>query len=201
MIKKSMTGLLIVGFISASLLFTSACQKKVEVAPGPTDAEIQAQKDKEAAEAKARAEAEAKARADAEEAARLERMRQDEMRAQAEAKAAMEAMESEKIYFDWDSSELKSDAQDILTKKAAWLKANSSYSLEIDGNCDERGSTEYNLALGARRAEAAAKFLNALGIASDRIKTVSYGEERPAVTGHNEAAWSKNRRDEFKLIR
>ena len=95
---------------------------------------------------------------------------------------------------------MKSNAQEILTRKADWLKANGNYKLKIEGNCDDRGSTEYNLALGGRRAEAAAKFLNALGIASSRITTISYGEEKPAVEGHNEAAWSKNRRDEFKLI-
>ena len=108
-------------------------------------------------------------------------MRAEEEARQRAAEEAMAAVESEKIYFDYDSSELKSDAQDILTKKATWLKANGDYKLKIEGNCDERGSTEYNLALGARRAEAAAKFLNALGISSDRITTVSYGEEKPAV--------------------
>ncbi len=199
MIKKTMTGLLIVGFISASLLFTSACQKKVEVAPGPTQEEIDAQKK---AEEEARLKAEEEARR-AEEAARLaeqERIRAEQERAAREAREAMAAMESEKIYFDYDSSELKSEAQEILTKKAAWLKANRDYKLKIEGHCDERGSTEYNLALGARRAEAASKFLNALGISSDRITTVSYGEEKPAVEGRNEAAWSQNRRDEFVLI-
>ena len=197
MIKKSTTGLLLVGLISALLLFTSACQKQPPAPTGPTPEEIAAQKKAEdearaAAEEKARAAAEARARAEAEARARAE----DEARAKAEA---MAAVESEKIYFDFDSSELKSDAQEILTKKATWLKANGDYKLKIEGNCDERGSTEYNLALGARRAEAAAKFLNALGISSDRTTTVSFGEEKPAVEGHNEAAWSQNRRDEFVL--
>lgn len=200
MIKKTMTGLFIVGFVSASLFLTSSCQKQPEVAPGPTPEELaEQQRLKDEAKAKADAEA-AKAKADAEEKARLERMRLEKERAEQAARDAMASVESEKIYFDYDSSELKSEAQEILTKKAAWLKANSGYSLKIEGNCDERGSTEYNLALGARRAEAAEKFLNALGIASDRLTTVSYGEEKPAVTGHNESAWSQNRRDEFKLI-
>jgi len=199
MIKKSMTSLLIAGFITASLLFTSSCQKKVPVAEGPTQAEIDAQKKAEeeaarkAAEERAAAEAAAaKARAEAEAAKAAEAARM--------AQEAMAAMESEKIFFDYDSSELKSEAQDTLTKKAEWLKANRDYKLKIEGNCDERGSTEYNLALGARRAEAAAKFLNALGISSDRITTVSYGEEKPAVEGHDESAWAQNRRDEFVLI-
>ena len=113
--------------------------------------------------------------------------------------AAMAAVESEKIYFDYDSSELKSEAQEILTKKAEWLKENGDAILKITGHCDERGSTEYNMALGSRRAEAASKFLNALGVSSDRLKTVSMGEEQPAVAGTGEAVWSKNRRDEFEL--
>ena len=188
MIKKSMTGLLIVGFITASLLFTS-CQKPVEVAPGPTAEEIAAQR-----------QAEEDAARKAAEAAALERKRAEEARLAREAREAMAAMESQKIYFDYDSSELKPDAQEVLTIKAAWLKANRSSKLKIEGHCDDRGSTEYNLALGSRRAEAAAKFLNALGISSDRITTVSYGEEKPAVDGKDESAWSQNRRDEFVLI-
>ena len=202
MIKKSMTGLLIVAFITASLLFTSSCQKKVK---GPTPEEI-AQRNAEA-EAKAKAEqeaADAKARAEREVAmakARAEQEAEDaKARAEQEAREAMAAMENEKVYFDYDSSELLPDAQDILTRKAAWLKDHSDYKLKIEGNCDERGSTEYNLALGARRAEAAAKFISALGVSSDRLTTISYGEEKPVALGHNEAAWAQNRRDEFVLM-
>jgi len=109
--------------------------------------------------------------------------------------------ESEHIYFDFDRSELKPVARVILNKKAAWLKANPDLSIRIEGNCDERGTNEYNLALGERRANAAWKFLNALGISGDRMDTISYGEEKPAVMGHDENAWSKNRRDEFKIIK
>lgn len=113
----------------------------------------------------------------------------------------IKAFESEHIYFDFDKSELKPDARAILTKKAEWLRANPTFKIRIEGNCDERGTNEYNLALGERRADAAWKFINALGISGDRMTTVSYGEEKPAAQGHNEAAWSKNRRDEFKLIK
>ncbi|MBN2420550.1 MAG: peptidoglycan-associated lipoprotein Pal [Deltaproteobacteria bacterium] len=200
MVKKSMIGMLMVGFITAMLLFTLSCQPKPTIEPGPTQAEIDAQNAQKEAEEKARLERERQEQAAADEAARLERIRQEQQRAQEAAQAAMAAIEAEKIYFDYDSSELKSDAQEILTRKADWLKDNSDYKLKIEGHCDERGSTEYNLALGGRRAEAAAKFLNALGISSNRITTISYGEEKPAVEGKNEAAWSKNRRDEFVLI-
>ena len=111
----------------------------------------------------------------------------------------VKAFEAEAIYFDFDKSDLKPAARAILEKKAGWLRTNSSYKLKVEGNCDERGTVEYNLALGERRAKAAVKYLNALGIAADRMTTISYGEERPADPGHNEAAWSKNRRDEFRL--
>jgi peptidoglycan-associated lipoprotein len=113
----------------------------------------------------------------------------------------IQMFENEKIYFDFDRSELKPEAQAVLKKKAQWLRDNPDFSLRIEGHCDERGTNEYNLALGERRANAALKFLNALGISTHRMSTISYGEERPAMQGHNESAWSKNRRDEFKLTK
>jgi peptidoglycan-associated lipoprotein len=109
------------------------------------------------------------------------------------------AFEAEGIYFDFDKSEIKPEAKAILEKKAAWLRANPSYKVKIEGNCDERGTNEYNLALGDRRAKAAQKFLNALGISMDRMSTISYGEEKPGCKEKNEKCWSKNRRDDFKL--
>jgi len=135
---------------------------------------------------------------------KAEEERQARLREQAMAQKlrdAIQIFEYEKIYFDFDKSELKPEAQAVLKKKAEWLKTNSAFSLRIEGHCDERGTNEYNLALGERRADAAMKFLNALGISGDRISTISYGEERAADPGHNEGAWSKNRRDEFKLIK
>lgn len=102
------------------------------------------------------------------------------------------------IYFDFDQSELSSDARAGLQANANYMKSNPNVSVTIEGNCDERGSAEYNLALGKRRAEAAYKYLADLGIATSRMSTVSFGKERPAVDGHNELAWAKNRRDDFK---
>jgi peptidoglycan-associated lipoprotein len=109
------------------------------------------------------------------------------------------AFEAEGIYFDFDKSEIKPEAKAILEKKAAWLRANSSYKVRIEGNCDERGTNEYNLALGDRRAKAAQKYLNALGISMDRMSTISFGEEKPVCTEKNEKCWQKNRRDDFRL--
>jgi peptidoglycan-associated lipoprotein len=102
------------------------------------------------------------------------------------------------VYFDFDQSDLSADARSGLQANANYLKSNASVNVTIEGNCDERGSAEYNLALGKRRAEAAFKYLADLGVATSRMSTVSYGKERPAVEGHNELAWAKNRRDDFK---
>jgi peptidoglycan-associated lipoprotein len=103
----------------------------------------------------------------------------------------------EDIYFDFDRSTLKPAAQDNLTKKADWLRANPNATITIEGNCDDRGTNEYNLALGDRRADSAKAFLVDLGIAASRITTVSYGEERPVCTQQTEECWAKNRRDHF----
>lgn len=104
----------------------------------------------------------------------------------------------DKIYFDFDSSNLSKSSRDILSRSAEILmKDQKDAIVRIEGNCDERGSAEYNLALGERRAKAAAKYLTALGVQAERLFVLSYGKEKPAVQGNDEAAWSKNRRDEF----
>jgi len=102
------------------------------------------------------------------------------------------------IYFDFDKSDLRADAREGLQSNATYLKSSSSTQVTIEGNTDNRGSNEYNLALGKRRADAAYKYLVDLGIESSRMTTVSFGEEKPAVEGNNELAWAKNRRDDFK---
>ncbi len=98
------------------------------------------------------------------------------------------------VYFGFDSAALDPRARQTLSRQAAFLKMNPSIKVTIEGHCDERGTREYNLALGERRASAARDFLLAQGIDAARIRTVSYGKERPAVEGSNETAWSKNRR-------
>ena len=109
--------------------------------------------------------------------------------------------EAESTYFDFDKSFIKLEYRPTLHEKAAFLKDYPEMRARIEGNCDERGTNEYNLALGERRANSAKNFLVSLGIAADRIEIISYGEERPRALGHNEAAWSQNRRDDFVLIR
>lgn len=106
----------------------------------------------------------------------------------------------DKIYFDFDSSSLSESARNTLTKNAAILMKESSAKIRIEGNCDERGSAEYNLALGERRAKAAQQYFITLGVKPDRLSTISYGKEKPAVDGSDEAAWAKNRRDEFVVV-
>jgi peptidoglycan-associated lipoprotein len=103
----------------------------------------------------------------------------------------------EPIYFDFDRSELRSEAREVLNQKAEAMRQFPDIRVRIEGHADERGTVEYNLALGERRAEAARQYLIDLGIDPDRMTTVSYGEERPAVPESNEAAWAQNRRDEF----
>jgi peptidoglycan-associated lipoprotein len=115
--------------------------------------------------------------------------------------AAENSISSKKIYFEFDSSELSAEAQTVLKEIAAVLQSSPSYSLDISGHCDERGTIEYNLALGERRARSAKNFLVSLGITGDRISTISYGEEKPVDTASTEEAWAKNRRDEFLLIK
>ncbi len=106
----------------------------------------------------------------------------------------LEGYSGDRIYFAYDSSELSTDARDLLAKQAKWLAAYPSVRISVEGHCDERGTREYNLALGERRASAVKNYLTALGVASYRVKTISYGKERPAVGGSGNSAWSQNRR-------
>jgi peptidoglycan-associated lipoprotein len=101
------------------------------------------------------------------------------------------------IYFEFDKFNLKPEAREALKKYAENLTQNKNHRVLIEGHCDERGTTEYNLALGERRAKEAMKYFVELGIDGKRIKTISYGKERPLDPGNNEEAWAKNRRDHF----
>jgi peptidoglycan-associated lipoprotein len=104
------------------------------------------------------------------------------------------------IYFDFDKYDLRAGDREILNLNAMVLKENSTVRIRIEGNCDERGTVEYNLALGERRASAARDYLINLGIDSNRISIISYGKERTKYPGQNEGAWSKNRRDDFVIV-
>ena len=99
----------------------------------------------------------------------------------------------DRVYFDTDMSSIREDGRTTLAKQAEWLKRYTNYPITIEGKCDERGTREYNLALGERRANAARQYLVAQGVPADRVKTISYGKERPEAVGSDEGAWARNR--------
>lgn len=111
------------------------------------------------------------------------------------------SLDFETVYFDFDSYEIRSDARPALRENADAISAGAGggATITVEGHCDERGSNEYNLALGERRANAVKRYLVDLGVPSSRLRTVSYGEDRPSVQGHDESAWRYNRRAEFSL--
>lgn len=163
---------------------------------GPTPEELARQDSIEAARrAQARADSiEAARRAEEE---RLARERAEAIRAET---AAARAILEEMIHFDYDRSAIRTEAENALMRKVAVLRANPEVRVRIAGHADERGSIEYNRALGQRRAEAAKDFMVGFGIADGRIETVSFGEDRPLVNASNENAWAQNRRDEFTIV-
>jgi peptidoglycan-associated lipoprotein len=196
--KRSLALVGIIGLVVAFSVFSvMGCAKKAvvqeetvsmqEAAPAVVD---------DSAADKAKEVAAMKEKAAQEEAARLLAEKEKAMK-EAAASAAKEEKTLLDINFDFDQYTLKPEARDILKGNAAWLTKKTGSRLTIEGNCDERGTTEYNLALGQRRAEEAKKFLVELGIDEKIIKTISYGKEKPLDPGQNEEAWAKNRRDHF----
>ena len=115
--------------------------------------------------------------------------------------SAADAYEFVNVYFEFDKHRLTSETQELLTAHAGMLLENPAWTLRIEGHCDERGTVEYNLALGEKRAGAVLEFMTSYGVDSSRIRTVSYGKERPVDMGHTETAWAMNRRCEFHLNR
>jgi len=166
----------------AGLFFTVSCAKKEVVSDAGTVKQAPATPPDDAA-ARAKADAEAKAAA----------------AAAAKIAAARKQFENEDIHFDYDKSDLTAAAKTLLKDKAAWLTANASAAVTVEGHCDERGTTEYNLALGERRATAVKAYLVDLGIAAARMNTISYGEEKPLDTGKTEIAYAMNRRAHFAI--
>jgi peptidoglycan-associated lipoprotein len=118
-----------------------------------------------------------------------------------ESKSAAQPMVSlDNIYFDFDSFILSANARETLSRNAQQIMKEGSINVQIAGNCDERGSDEYNLALGEKRAKAAMNYMTTLGVPAGRLSTISYGKEKPIDPGHDEAAWAKNRNDQFTII-
>ena len=104
------------------------------------------------------------------------------------------------IYFEFDQATLTDMAKDTLVRNAEWLRSNANARVQVEGNADERGTNEYNLALGERRATVVKSYLTSLGVDGGRLVVISYGEERPAEAGHGEDSWAKNRRVDFKTM-
>jgi peptidoglycan-associated lipoprotein len=109
-------------------------------------------------------------------------------------------LQNRTIYFDFDSSEVKADYNGLVAAHARYLASNPSIRVRLEGNTDERGSREYNIGLGERRAQSVRRALTLQGVTDAQITTVSYGEERPVCTEHNEACWQQNRRDDFRIV-
>ncbi|MCK5163960.1 MAG: peptidoglycan-associated lipoprotein Pal [Desulfobacula sp.] len=185
---------LVMAILVAGLFFTVSCAKKTVVTDTTT---IEDQEKVEAAtDAKAAAQAEAERIAQQ----KLEdQMAGEKALKQAKAMAAKKRFENQDIHFEYDSSDLSSMAKMVLKEKAAWLKANYSAAVTIEGHCDERGTTEYNLALGERRASTSKSYLINLGVAASRLNTISYGEEQPKDSSETESAYRKNRRAHFAI--
>ncbi|PYO72431.1 MAG: peptidoglycan-associated lipoprotein Pal [Gemmatimonadetes bacterium] len=192
---KSVSLLLALG-LGAAVIAAAACGGN----PAPqnttpavdTAAENQRMRDSIAA---AQAERERQEREAADRAARQREADAAAGRASEEVRNTLASM----IHFDYDKSNIRSDDMGTLDQKVAILQANPELRIRIGGHCDERGSDEYNLALGNRRAQSAKQYLVSHGIDASRIETQSWGEEKPLVDGHDESAWSQNRRDEFEI--
>jgi peptidoglycan-associated lipoprotein len=172
----------------AATLLVGACKKEPPPPPpgptGPTAEELERQRIADSIRA-------------AEEAARL--AREAEERAAREARERARTILTQRIHFDFDMSEIRPDAEQVLRQKVEILRASPNVQIRIEGHCDERGSNEYNDALGNRRAQAVVDFFTNFGLDPSRFTTVSFGEDRPLVRASNEEAWAQNRRAEFVI--
>jgi peptidoglycan-associated lipoprotein len=197
MIQKNWTVLALTLALALLVTFSvsSCAKKKISSQPATTTTEEEAQR---------RAEEEARQRELTRQQALQEENLSDESLSQEMAGqrtgSAKNIFENEDVYFEFDSIRLAPDAQEILTKKAKWLRANPAATITIEGHCDNRGTNEYNLALGEGRAQSARAFLVDLGIKSSRLNTISYGEERPIERSQSEQGWARNRRAHFVII-
>jgi peptidoglycan-associated lipoprotein len=189
----------LVVLVASLILAGTACGKPKPATPTPQVANADS-----AAAAAARAQqdsiaaAEARAREDAD---RLARQRTaDSLAALGRSTEAVRGLLATMIHFDYDKANLRTEDASVLDQKISILQTNANVRVRVAGHCDERGSDEYNLALGNRRATSAKQYLVSHGIDAGRVETQSFGKERPLDSGHNEAAWSQNRRDEFAIL-
>ncbi|HUF25738.1 MAG TPA: peptidoglycan-associated lipoprotein Pal [Gemmatimonadaceae bacterium] len=187
----------------AGMVTVGACRRPEPevVPPAPAIDTAAERRAREAAAAAAEAERR-RLEAEAAERARLEaeRRRADSVAAENRRMESLRTTMASAVYFDFDRSELTSQARATLDQKVPILRANTNLRIRVAGHTDERGSDEYNMALGQRRAASARRYLVSQGIAEGRIDIVSYGEDRPAAMGSDESAWAQNRRAEFEIV-
>src|SRR5512136_2010248 len=203
MMKKSFPVLIL--FLCLGLLLTGCPKKKVaasrdQLSVQSAEEAARLQREREAREAKER---------------ELARLREEDLKKPAEGDLEKtlvgkketgiegEVFESrllKDVHFDFDKYDIRRVDEAILKENAAFLKNNPKMKIQIEGHCDERGTVEYNLALGERRANSVKRYLSSLGLTGDRISTISYGKEKPLDQGHNEEAWAKNRRGHFIVL-
>lgn len=195
MCKKSLV--LLVLILCLGLVITG-CPKKTVLKEEPTVKKAE----EPVAEREKAAKAEAERAAKEKELAK-EKEFEKSLVAKKEPGIAGEVFESKMlkdIHFDFDKYDIRPGDAQILKENAALLMKNPGVKIQIEGHCDERGTVEYNLALGERRANSAKRYLSSLGLTADRISAISYGKEKPLDPGHNEEAWAKNRRDHFIVL-
>ena len=196
---KGKSIILTLGLMCLSLLIFPGCAKKAEIKQDTTTQQQSVMTDQKAKDAAA-----AKEKAERGKALPDQAMKDDSDNLKSmktiESKAGMAIAALADIHFDFDKYVLRPQDRNTLAKTAAWIKENHPKMVTIEGNCDERGTVEYNLALGQRRASEAKKYLATLGVNEKILKAISYGKERPLDPGHDEEAWAKNRRDHFVVI-
>jgi peptidoglycan-associated lipoprotein len=182
MMRKSVLAMLALGLV------LSACRREEPQQPTP----VPPATPDTAGQGAARARADSIAR---------ENARREEEARRAAAAAEVRNTLTEMVFFDYDRAEIRSDMQDVMSRKAAALRANPNVTLRVEGHADERGSVEYNLALSLRRANAVREYLTGAGLDASRFEVAAFGEERPLETGQTEEAFARNRRAEFQITR
>jgi peptidoglycan-associated lipoprotein len=188
--------LLFLAVVLSASIYLAACAssepKKETVAPPPAEA-VQPSPEETAKQEEIERE-----KLRQEEMDRQEKLRKDEEERHLTEAASNTFIENlEKVYFDFNKSDIRKESRDVLTKNAAIIKDHNSVKVVVEGHCDERGTAEYNLALGERRAFSVKKYLVSVGVGETNLYTISYGEEKPADPEHNKEAWAKNRRAQF----
>jgi peptidoglycan-associated lipoprotein len=200
--RSMVSGMVLTGFVL--LLLASGCAKKAPATPEMSESGMDNPGTESGVSAEELARRERERRRAIEERERqmqMQSMRRGGPADQATREATLrQEFLNRDVHFAFDSATLSDEARTLLEGKATWLQTHPGLKVVIEGHCDERGTTAYNLALGARRANAAKRYLVALGVDAWRLSTISYGEERPLDPRHNESAWAQNRRAHFAIV-